>query len=411
MNIASFLLAVALCIFLLVAPRRFILVPFFIAACFVPMNQRMIFFGLDFSMLRILILVGTMRLILSGTIRVIQWNKFDKLILAWVIIGSCIYAIQQASSDATINRLGFMLDSLGMYWLFRQIVQNWNDVYAAVEVFAILAIITSPLIALENLQGSSFFSLLGPVQGSFHRGRFRAAGPFPHFIMMGCFWALVLPFFYARIKAVKENILYIIACFSALSSVYFSASSTSIMTVAAIILFWFLYSYRMNGEIIFKLTCCLLFLLHLMMEAPVWHLISRVNVFGGSTGWHRFFLFDNFIKHIPEWFIIGTKSTAHWGYGQTDITNQFVLEGIRGGILTLIIFIVIIYNAVKITGKFSLGNISPEKKWMSWGICIAMLGHFVTFWGVSYFGQINMLLYFTFALVGFILEKDKAMGK
>jgi hypothetical protein len=376
------------------------------AACFVPMNQRSFVFGLDFTLLRMLTLVGVMKLTLTGSVRIIQWNRFDRLILIWAIIGSLMYMIQQATFGAIINRCGFMFDSLGMYWLFRQVVREWEDVYFAVKIFAIFAIITAPLIALEKFQGSSFFSLFGTVQGAFHRGRYRAAGPFPHYIMMGCFWALVLPFFYARIKVIKKNMLYWLACFSSLSSVYFSASSTPIMTVGAIIIFWLLYSYRMHGNKIFKIICCILFLLHLIMKAPVWHLMSRVDVFGGSTGWHRYYLFDNFVHHVAEWFFLGTKSTAHWGRGLMDITNQFVLEGVRGGMITLILFIIIIYNSVKIPGNFSLANTTPETKWMGWAICVAMLGHFITFWGVSYFGQIIMLLYFTFALIGFTLEQS-----
>jgi hypothetical protein len=380
------------------------------AACFVPMNQRSMLFGLDFTVLRILLVVGILKLNLSGTTRGVHWNTFDKLILAWGITGSCVFMLQQSTTVAVINRLGFMFDSLGTYWFFRQTVQSWADIYRSTQIFAVLAIITAPLIALEKFYDPSFFSLFGTVVGDFHRGRFRAAGPFPHFIIMGCFWALLLPFFYARIKAGKHNSLYWVACFSVLSSVYFSASSTSIMTVAAIILFWLLYSNRASGGTIFKFVCCLLLVLHLAMKAPVWHLISRVDIFGGSTGWHRYFLFDNFVNHISEWFLIGTKATAHWGHGQSDITNQFVLQGVRGGVGTLLLFSIIIYHAVKIPGTFSLRSTLPdEAKWMSWGVCVVMFGHFVTFWGVSYFGQIDILLYFTLALVAFIMEQGKSM--
>ncbi len=178
------------------------------------------------------------------------------------------------------------------------------------------------------------------------------------------------------------------------------------MSVIGIIIFWNLYVHRKHGRIIFISICSGLFLLHLIMKAPVWHLISRIDIFSGSTGWHRYILFDNFINYISEWFLLGTESTAHWGDSQTDLTNQFVLEGVRGGMITLLIFILLVYYAIKIPGKLSLSPVAPEIKWMSWGICVAMLGHFVTFWGISYFGQVEMLLYFTFALVGFSLEKS-----
>lgn len=406
MNTPSVLLLMGLCFSLLAVSRRSFLLPFIVAACFVPMNQRIILLDLDFTVIRMLVLAGFLRLLMRGETRAVQWNNFDKLVLSWAVVGSLVYVVQQMSFKAVIYKSGVMFDTLGMYWLFRQAIHDWEDVFYSIKLFAIFAIITAPLIAMERLQEKSFFSLFGPVTGQYHRGRFRAAGPFPHYIMMGCFWASLLPIFYGRIKVVQKTGLYWMAIIAALSNVYFSASSTPLLTVVAIVIFWKVYNFRMHGKAIFWATCFGLFVLHLIMKAPVWHLLSRVNIFGGSTGWHRYFLFDNFVSHISEWFLLGTMSTGHWGHGQQDLTNQFVLEGVRGGMITLIIFIVLVYSAVKIPGKLSLDNVTPEVKWMSWGICVAMLGHFVTFWGVSYFGQINMLLYFTFALVGFALEKS-----
>ncbi|MDX9834743.1 MAG: hypothetical protein RBT36_05935, partial [Desulfobulbus sp.] len=334
MNTPTILLVIGLCFILFAAPRRFFLFPFIMAACFVPMNQRFILLDLDFTVIRMLVLAGLLRLLIRGEVRVIQWNNFDKLVLSWVVVGSLVYAFQQMAVKAVIYKAGVMFDSLGMYWLFRQVIHDWEDVFHAMKIFAIFAIITAPLIALEKFQDSSFFSLFGPVTGKFHRERFRAAGPFPHYIIMGCFWASLLPFFYARIKTKKNVVLYWLAIIAAVSNVYFSASSTPLLTIVAIVIFWKLYTIRMHGKNIFLGACLGILTLHLIMKAPVWHLLSRVGFFGGSTGWHRYFLFDNFVKHFSEWFLLGTKSTAHWGYGQTDLTNQFVLEGVRGGVVT-----------------------------------------------------------------------------
>ena len=409
MNNPSILLSIFLCFFLLISPRRLFFFPFVVAACFSPLNQRFILFNLDFTLLRILILIGLLRLAIREETRDIQWNKFDKLILSWTVVGGLVYTIQQGTTGAIINRLGVLFDSLGMYMLFRQIIYKWEDIFQAIKIFAVFAILTAPLIALEKLQVTNFFSLFGPTQGQFHRDRFRAAGSFPHYIMMGSFWASLLPFFYARIIARKDVYFYWLAIIASLGNVYCSASSTSIFTVVAIFFAWQLYNLRMHGKIIFLGNIALLILLHLVMNAPVWHLLSRIDIFGGSTGYHRYNLVDKFLKNISEWFLLGTKSTEHWGWGLQDITNQFVLEGVRGGSITLIIFIVIIYSAVKIPGKLSLNIHALEEKLMSWAISVAMLGHFATFWGVSYFGQINMLLYFCFALVGFSLEKSSSL--
>jgi hypothetical protein len=334
---------------------------------------------------------------------------FDKLMLSWTMAGCIIYIIQQATFSAVILKAGVLLDSFGMYWLCRQMMRDWDDFFVIVKIFAFFAIITAPLIVMEKFQGYSIFSLFGPVAAGFYGGRFRAAGSFPHSIILSCFWASLLPFFYARIKADKNTFLYWVAIIAVLSNVYFSASSTPLMTIGAIIIFWNLYSYRIYGKTILWSTGCALLLLHLIMKAPVWHLISRANIFSGSTGWHRYFLFDNFINHFSEWLFIGTKSTEHWGHAQLDITNQFILEGIRGGIITLFLFILILYYSIKIPGRYSLSIVTDDVRWCCWGLCAAMFGHIVTFWGVSYFGQINMLLIFMLAVVGFVMEKSRGV--
>lgn len=68
------------------------------------------------------------------------------------------------------------------------------------------------------------------------------------------------------------------------------------------------------------------------------------------------------------------------------------------------LFCLLLVYAVKIPGSYSLRCAVNYGKWLSWGICISVLGHCVSFFGVSYFGQIKMLLYLTFAMVGFIAE-------
>jgi hypothetical protein len=389
----------------LAAPRKLLVLPFIMAACLIPMNQRIIVAGLDFPVVRVLMLACFLRLFIRNEVRQISWNSFDKLILTWNIIGTIIYVILWGTLQSVIFKCGTMFDNLGFYWIFRQFIQSFDDIYNIIKTFAVFAIFSAPLIAAENIRQFNFYSFFGDVGGKFHRGRFRCAGPFPHYIMMGVFWAALLPLFYAKVKANSSKFFYWIAIFAALTCVYFSASSTPIMTVAAIIVFWPLYGYRAHGKAFFWFTCFILLALHLFMNAPVWHLMARLDVFGGSTGWHRFFLFDMFIKHTSKWFFLGTKSTAEWGRGLSDITNQYVLEAVRGGIVTLVLFILILYNGVKISGGYSLTEEDLGKKLISWGVCVSLLGHVISFWGVSYFGQITMLFYLTLAVVGFIHEE------
>jgi hypothetical protein len=375
------------------------------AACIVPPDQRIIIFDLDFTTIRFCILFAILRLYLCNEVRRIKWNAFDKLFLTWVIVGAVVYLMQWHDMRAVIYKSGVLYDSLGLYWIFRMSIISWDDIHRIVKMFAIFAVISAPLIIYERVTQNNPFGLLGRVAGSFHGGRIRCEGPFSHFIMMGLFWASLVPIFVSSFAARRSKLLYALASLSALICVILSASSTPLMAVLAIAFFGALWKYRSYGRSIALGIGSMIFALHVVMNAPVWHLISRVNVFSGSTGWHRYNLFNQFVKNRGEWFLLGCRSVDHWGV-YNDITNQYVLEGVRGGALTLVVFVIMIIQAVRITGIYSMKSRSREKRILCWGLCVSILGHCVSFWGVSYFGQIMLLLYFTLAIVSFLEDKE-----
>jgi len=160
-----------------------------------------------------------------------------------------------------------------------------------------------------------------------------------------------------------------------------SASSTPVMTVMQIGLLLACYRFRRYSTVAFWCIVGMLFSLHFVMNHPVWHLICRVNVFSGSTGWYRYYLIDQAIKHIGEWAVLGTRSTEHWGYGLGDVTNQYILEGVRGGLITLILFVVMLSTGVTMLVKLSNSITSPGERWLAWSIFAALLGHCVSFLG------------------------------
>ena len=390
-------------------PKKWALLSLIITTTLVPYDQRIIVVGLDFTVLRIIVLISLVRLFFSSDTKTLVWNDFDRLIVLWSLTGSLVYIIQWREIGSVIYKSGVMFDCLGMYLIFRHNIKSWQDIERVIKLFAIMSFFSAIIIGLEAFLHKSMYSIFGERTGTaFHRGRYRCSGAFPHSLMMGAYWANLLPFFYSMVKANISKRFYLIAFFATLICVILSGSSTPIMSVATIILFWFLYSHRFLGKKILYYSIGIVFVLQLIMNAPVWHLMSRVGVFGGSTGWHRFKIFDEFMKHIPNWIILGCKNPRSWSsYPQMgDITNQFMLEGIRGGLITLILFILIMYKTVSIPCRMSIKLKNSNNHWLCWGVCVAMLGHIVTFWGVSYFGQIIMLLYLMMAIVSFIYDEE-----
>jgi len=59
--------------------------------------------------------------------------------------------------------------------------------------------------------------------------------------------------------------------------------------------------------------------LHMVMKAPVWHLITRIGSSGSA--YHRYALINQTILHFWQWWLFGTRSNGSWagicGYRQS----------------------------------------------------------------------------------------------
>jgi len=141
--------------------------------------------------------------------------------------------------------------------------------------------------------------------------------------------------------------------------------------------------------------------LHVVMEAPVWHLISRVSAVGGSTGHFRYMLINSAIERFGEWAVFGAKSTANWFFGAQDLCNQYVIEGVQGGVLTLGLFVTVIAIAFREVGMiWRQCNSDRYHLILAWMLGVSLLVHCVDFIGVSYFGQIWIMWYLLLAIIG-----------
>lgn len=385
-----------------VLPRRHVLVPFILASCFIPAHEHTMFLGLHFYVIRILVLAGMVRIWLRGEIRRVAWNRFDKLLLGWTLCETALYVFQQADFQAVIYRSGQMLEILGMYWIGRQSIQSWDDMKRMIWLFAVSGFILVPFFAVEWATAQNPFSVLGRVDTGFREGALRCRGPFSHYIVAGSFWACLFPLFVALAKTTQRRLFYWGAAGAAVFIIIACHSSTPLGGLAAVIVFLAVFQHRALGRHMALGFFASLAALDVVMKARVWFLLARIHVVAGSTGYHRAILVDRAVKHFSEWALCGTTDTSHWGTGLWDVTNQYVLEGVRGGLLTLVLFVALLVVAIRTAGYYSTRNLPREHQWLSWAFCVSVIAHCVMFISLAYFGQILMLLYLTFACIGTI---------
>ena len=149
--------------------------------------------------------------------------------------------------------------------------------------------------------------------------------------------------------------------------------------------------------------------LQIIMTNPIWHLFARIQLINGSTGWYRFKMIDGFIRNFDVWWLLGTRDYSKlWAQNFDSLTNQFVLEGAEGGLLTLVLFVVLLVLGFRGVGQIarSVGN-SRFRQVTAWMLGAALFAHCASFLAVSYFGQIIMILYLNFAAIASLSPTDR----
>lgn len=395
----------------LVLPRRAAILPFLLAVVLIPQNQRIVVGSLDFFILRILIVFGWARILSRGEFD-LRLNRIDKLVIAWVISGFVMYNILWQSADALINRLGTSFDVIGIYFLFRCLVRDFDDIVWVIKTFMIISIPVGMFMLIEHETGRNLFSIFGGVREftGIRDGRLRCHGAFAHPITAGAFGASIFPLIYSLkwVKGQGKFLVYIGVAASILI-VFSTASSGPALGLAAGGLGIFMWRFRAYMKQVRWAIVFGLIFLHIVMKGPVWALLMKVKVFGSSTGYHRYHLFDQFINHFGDWWLVGVKSTAYWGYYLFDVTNHFIRVAVDGGLLTLVFFILILSYGFGAVGRaIKTTDLDPGTARVIWALGASLLVHIVCFFGVSYWDQIKIVLYMDLAMVSVvrsILEK------
>lgn len=394
---------------IVVLPRRFALVPVIMLTCFMTMGQRVIVETLDFTMLRILTLFGWARLVVWGELHSLRLNAIDKAILVWTGSSIITYTLLWQTFGALINRLGHAYNAVGMYFLFRFLVRDQED---PKRVFKILAISIVPLavsMLIEKTTGRNAFAIFGgvPEITMVRDGVVRSQGPFAHPILAGTFGATTAPLFVALWWQGGVNRLF--ALMGGISSTLITltaASSGPVFAYLAGLVALGMWPLRKHMRAIRWGLLLMSVTLHLVMKAPAWFLIARVNVFSGSTGWHRAHLIDRAIANLSGWWLIGTKSPGEWGDGLSDVTNQYLVEGVNGGLLTMVLFVAIITLCFRGVGRairaFEMEDKLRQVQLCLWGMGAALFTHVTTFLSVSYFDQNFVMWYLLLGMISTI---------
>jgi hypothetical protein len=391
-------------ILVLCLPKKWALVPFVLVAPLIPPGQFLELGAFHFYVSRLMLLFLWIRVLARREYKGTVSSPIDKVIMAQFFFGMLAYvALRGGSSTALVNRLGWVFDGISIYFLMRWMIRDFQTWIRVVASFAIIcAVIAFPMVQ-EYRSHVNPFAVLGGVDqtGEIRDGKYRSQGPFGHSILAGVFAANLVPLFISLGWIAKpKNLVRIIGLIAAFVIVITSSSSTPFMSMVMGIVGLLLWNMRTKMKFLRRGIVFILVVLQLVMNNPVWAIVAKFKVFGGSTGYYRFYLIDNFIRRFDEWWLFGIKSTAVWGRGLWDVTVTYVRVGVDGGILGLILFMTVIVMCYKQIGRLvkSMPEGAQEAKCV-WALGAALSAHLAAFFGVNYWDQNVVPWYMLLAVI------------
>ncbi|MBZ5502484.1 MAG: hypothetical protein LAN59_09620, partial [Acidobacteriia bacterium] len=396
-------------VLILLLRRRHAIVPVLLMAFLVPLGQQVVVGGVHVFVLRIVLFVGLLRMLFSmffSQAHVFSGgvNSLDKVFTLWalfhVIAFLFLFSFQRA---ALVNQFGFLWDAMGGFLLLRFLIQDQEDIDRVVRTFAWIAGILALGMLNEHFRMQNVFGLLGGVLTvpETRDGLVRAQGTFSHPLLAGTFGATLLPLFLLLWHSGKSKAIAALGVLSATIMTLCAASSTPVLAYAAAIGAVCFWPFRKHMRLLRWGIVFALLALHVVMKAPVWFLINRIAVLGASSGDHRAYLVDLFIRHIGDWWLVGTNANGNWGWDMWDTSNQYVAEGESGGLVVFVCFLAMISLCFRRIGNARKAVEGDRgKEWCFWFLGAALFAHIVAFFGISYFDQTRVAW---FALMAMIL--------
>jgi hypothetical protein len=393
------------CTLILFLPRKQLIIPFALTLFLVPSSQTFVVGSIHFFVFRVVILVACLRIVpalfdptnpaFGGGVNVI-----DKLFVVWAVGRAAVFLILYGEGSI-VNQLGFLWDTLGSYFFFRYAIEDGEGTTRTVKVLAYVVVLVGVLMIYEQVSLNNLFSVLGSqASPDIRDGNARSQGPFAHAIPAGVFGATIVPLLVGLWSSGRNRILALCAMFGATAMVLTSASSTSIAAYAAAILALCMWPLRGHmREFRWSIVAALLGLA-LVMKAPVWFLLARIDLVGGSSGYHRALLVDQTIRRFGEWWLFGASNNQSWGFDMWDTQNQFVTEAVRGGLLALVLSMAILSRCFGRVGTArKLLEARPAEAWQVWTLGALITTHVVAFFGSNYFDQSRFWWYLTLAII------------
>jgi len=409
MNPLAVILFLVCALALLLVPRKWAAVPLLLGCTYMTLGQGIEIGPISLPVYRMLLIVGVVRVITKSESLPGGFNLIDKIMIwwgAWVVFASLFHDPERAGP---IYACGLVFNQTLFYFLIRIWCTDLEEVGDVIRIVAFLLVPIALEMLIEKGTGKNSFGIFGGVPSwvVIREGSYRAQGPFRHPILAGTVGATCVPLFFGILS--RHRIAASVGIVSGVVITFASASSGPLMSLLAAVgalMMWRFKGYAKN----LRIGAVILYvLLMLTMAKPPYYLIARIDLSGGSTGWHRAFLIEQTIAYLSEWWLFGTDVTRHWMPMQgiandpqhTDITNYYIGFGVTGGLVALILVVWMMGIAFRWVGQIhdALITDQPMQSFMIWCVGACLFSHAVTSLSVAYFDQSMLYFWLSVAVI------------
>ena len=415
---ASIAILVIAAVMVFAFPRKTALTAFLYAAMVVPFSTAFVISGIHLQLLRFLIIPALIRIFMEsnkdrpilGTL-----HPIDKAVFAFQAVSCVAFIALNPEKGAVINQIGTQYTAIGAYLVLRYLIKDEEDVLRAVKALIAVGITAALGMAVERFTGGrNYFALLGSIspQDGIREGRLRAQAFFAISIIAGCYGAALLPFSaWIWSKGTQFRKWAILCFFTSTFVTVGSASSTPLMAYIGAIGAYLFWPFRQQMRWVRRGLVLLLVSLHMVMKAPVWQLIARVDIVGGNSADHRYQLINQCIIHFRDWWLIGTNDNFKWGWDMWDTANYYVATAEGTGLLSLILLFAILSRSFRSVGLARAAFPDDKRQqWMFWCLGAVLFTHCIAFIGISYFDQ-TFVAWFALLAIIIALTSTYSMPK
>lgn len=386
--------------------RKYVIAPLLIAIFLVPQGQELYIAGVHFFVNRLLVLAAFIRGVTSKepnrkSMYAGGWTPIDTATVCSIVIVAVATSMQYMTVPAIVNQVGYLWDYLLGYLALRILIQDEKDAILAIQCCAGLTVIFAITMTIEQKTVMNVFGLLGGIlaKPEVRDGKIRSQGAFQHALTAGTFAATAIPLFFMMWKKRTTRWLSAVGIVCATIMVVDTQTSTSLMTEAAGVLAVFLWPIRKKMKMVRTGLVACLIALSMVMKAPVWFLIARIDLTGSSSSYQRAELVDQFINHFSSWWLMGTTAAATWGWGMWDAQNMYVSIGEAGGLAALVFYVLAISRGFGRLGNARKRANSKQQEWLFWFLGAALFANVVAFFGVNYFDQARICWFLLLSII------------